>query len=153
MKPATARPPAEALSAAPPVYDLPAPDQAFEWSFFYAGPREPAPDLSRCFTCLAQVQKRCPTHDVHATSNCAHCKAAAGGACHGHWGLVAALDYREKQLESGGLVVRSDYALARALVLAEPPHPVRKNVQVSLRGSGNLALTGERTLVVEIKTL
>lgn len=129
---------------------LPPPTDPFEWSFYYSGPREPVSDFARCTHCLARAQKRCPTHGDECLPSCPHCQTVRDG-CRSHWGLVAALDDREKHLE--GAVARSDFALARALVLAELPHPTRSHVQVSLRGSGSLASRGERALVVEVKII
>lgn len=116
-------------SSKPPkaAIEVPTPTGPFEWSFYYSGPRESTPD-PKCLGCFQ-----------------------AGGVCPGHWGLVAALDHRQAQLE--GAVVLSDFAMARALVLAEPPHPTRTQVQVSLRGSGSFASVGERALVIEMKIL
>ena len=115
-----------------------------EWGFHYAGPREKTIN-PKCLTCLAGLQKECPTHATNFTDSCAHCKVAKGGPCQGHWGLSAALDaYSPEDGPS-----KSDYEFAKNLVLAEPASKL-PNIVVTMRGDGTVAENGHRELYVRI---
>jgi len=115
-----------------------------EWGFHYAGPREKTIN-PKCLTCLAGLQKECPTHATNFTESCAHCKVAKGGPCQAHWGLEAALGaYSPDDAES-----KVDYEFAKVLVLAEAPS-ARPNIVVTMRGDGSVAKDGHRELSIRI---
>jgi len=115
-----------------------------EWGFHYAGPREKTIN-PKCLTCLAGLQKECPTHATSFTDSCAHCKVAKGGPCQAHWGLEAALSaYSPEDGES-----KADYEFAKVLVLGEAPS-TRPNIVVTMRGDGSVAKDHHRELSIRI---
>jgi len=116
-----------------------------EWGFHYAGPRKAAVN-PKCITCLAGIQKECPTHGVNAMESCSHCRAARGGPCHGHWGLEAALNHYSPE----GPESKADYEFAKGIVLAEPPNADKPNIVVTMRGDGSMAGTGHRELSIRM---
>ncbi len=103
-----------------------------EWSFHYSGPKEPEMNY-KCVTCLAGKTKECPTHGTRFENACAHCKAAQGGPCHGHWGIAAALDGHPVPADARGA---ADWKAAKAFALAELGElaPDKSRVLVKLRG-------------------
>lgn len=115
-----------------------------EWAFHYSGPRDPAAD-PRCQTCRAALTKECPTHAKGFAEGCAHCDAAKGGPCRGHWGLEAALADHANNVEEEA---RSDYEAASVLVLAEPAHPKALGVSVDMRGS---RIAGLREYAISVR--
>jgi hypothetical protein len=115
-----------------------------EWGFHYAGPRGSTLN-PKCVTCLAGLQKECPTHATSFTESCAHCRTAQGAPCQSHWGLEKALAAYVPLDEAS----RRDFEFAKELVLAEPPS-TRPNVVVVMRGDGSLAADGHRELCIRI---
>jgi len=112
-----------------------------EWGFNYSGPREPITD-PRCTTCKAGQIQECPTHAKGFALGCAHCVAAQGGPCHGHWGLEAALKACPVSEDA-----KNDFETVRSLILSEPTIQDAKIVMIVARGS-RIGVVRELSLMV-----
>jgi hypothetical protein len=121
------------------------------WAFHYSGPLGPLPDFG-CVTCLAAQAKKCPAHGVGFALQCAHCAAAQTGDCHGHWGLLRAVEYYAGQICPPGSVAdfKRGLELARAEIEQLEPGAQQVTIDLSGSGSGSLARDGNCSFAVQI---